>query len=94
MKKGMVILAVTLLWLGHGAPGDEPMASRSVRALSQDKDAKIVVQEDVVYILHSDDDKSVPIQQALDMVQVLEKAKVPHQFVHYKDKGHISVTET
>ena len=46
-----------------------------------------------VLILHSDDDKSVPIQQALDMVQALKKAKACHRFVHYTDKGHISMTD-
>ena len=46
-----------------------------------------------ILIIHSDDDRSVPIQQALDMVQALDKAQVRHRFVHYKDKGHISITE-
>jgi dipeptidyl aminopeptidase/acylaminoacyl peptidase len=44
-------------------------------------------------ILHSDDDRSVPIQQAVDMVRALEKARVRHRFVHYRDKGHISITD-
>ena len=42
---------------------------------------------------HSDDDKSVPVQQALDMVQAVEKGKVRHRFIHYKDNGHISITD-
>jgi dipeptidyl aminopeptidase/acylaminoacyl peptidase len=46
-----------------------------------------------ILMIHSDDDKSVPVQQALDMVKALEMAKVRHRFVHYKDKGHISMTE-
>ena len=46
-----------------------------------------------ILVIHSDDDKSVPIQQALDMVQALEKTKVRHRFVHYKDKGHVSITD-
>lgn len=45
-----------------------------------------------ILIIHSDDDKSVPIQQALDMVAALEKAKVPNRFVHYKDRGHMGIT--
>jgi dipeptidyl aminopeptidase/acylaminoacyl peptidase len=44
-------------------------------------------------LIHSDDDRSVPIQQALAMVKALEKAKARHRFVHYKDKGHISITD-
>ena len=43
-------------------------------------------------IIHSDDDHSVPVQQALDMVQALSKARARHRFVRYKDKGHISIT--
>ena len=46
-----------------------------------------------ILIIHSDDDKSVPIQQALEMVRTLDKAKVRHRFVHYKDQGHISITD-
>ena len=43
-----------------------------------------------ILIFAFDDDKSVPIQQALDMVQALRRPR--HRFVHYKDKGHISMT--
>lgn len=44
-------------------------------------------------IIHADNDRSVPIQQALDMTAALEKAKAPHRFVHYKDKGHMGITD-
>jgi alpha-L-fucosidase 2 len=44
-------------------------------------------------IIHSDDDKSVPIQQAIDMSQALEKAKVQTRFVHFKDRGHMGITD-
>ena len=44
-------------------------------------------------VIHSDDDQSVPIQQALDMVQALDKAKAPHKFVRYKDRGHMGLTD-
>ena len=46
-----------------------------------------------ILVIHSDDDKSVPIQQALDMVKVLEGAKVHHRFVHYTDRGHMGLTD-
>jgi len=45
-----------------------------------------------ILIIHSDDDRSVPIQQAVDMDKALEAAKVPHKFIHYTDKGHIGLT--
>jgi acetyl esterase/lipase len=44
-------------------------------------------------VIHSDDDKSVPIQQAVDMSQALEAAKVKTRFVHFKDRGHMGVTD-
>ena len=43
-------------------------------------------------VIHSDDDFSVPVQQALDMIQALQTANVFHKFVHYADKGHMTVT--
>lgn len=44
-------------------------------------------------IIHSDDDESVPVQQAHDMVSALKKAGVTHKFVHYKDRGHMRLTD-
>jgi acetyl esterase/lipase len=44
-------------------------------------------------VIHSDDDQSVPIKQALDMVQAMAAAKVRHKFVHYKDRGHMGLTD-
>jgi acetyl esterase/lipase len=46
-----------------------------------------------ILIVHSDDDRSVPVQQALDMARSLDAAGVHHRFVHYTDRGHMSVTE-
>ncbi len=46
-----------------------------------------------ILIVHSDDDRSVPIQQAVDMAAALEAAGVHHRFVHYADRGHMSVTD-
>lgn len=46
-----------------------------------------------ILVIHSDDDRSVPIQQAVDFVKALETAKVPHHFVHYKDRGHMGITD-
>jgi acetyl esterase/lipase len=44
-------------------------------------------------VIHSDDDKSVPIGQAVDMVERLKKAGVHHRFVHYTDRGHMGITD-
>lgn len=46
-----------------------------------------------ILVMHSDDDKSVPIQQAVDFVGKLKAAGVTHRFVHYTDKGHMGITE-
>jgi acetyl esterase/lipase len=46
-----------------------------------------------ILIVHSDDDRSVPIQQAVDMAAALDAAGVYHRFVHYEDRGHMSVTD-
>lgn len=46
-----------------------------------------------ILIVHSDDDRSVPIVQAVDMAATLEAANVFHRFVHYEDRGHMSVTD-
>jgi acetyl esterase/lipase len=43
-------------------------------------------------IIHSDDDKSVPVQQAIDMVEKLKGAGVLHRFVHFTDRGHMGIT--
>jgi acetyl esterase/lipase len=44
-------------------------------------------------VIHSDDDKSVPVQQAVDMVERLKAAGVRHRFVHYTDRGHMGITD-
>jgi acetyl esterase/lipase len=44
-------------------------------------------------IIHSDDDRSVPVQQAVDMVAKLKAAGVQHRFVHYTDRGHMGITD-
>ncbi|MBM4070145.1 MAG: alpha/beta hydrolase [Planctomycetes bacterium] len=69
--------------------GEEPVAARQLASPIHHVSAKTKP----ILVIHSDDDHSVPIRQALDMVQVLEKAKVRHRFVHHKDKGHVSITD-
>ncbi len=46
-----------------------------------------------ILIIHSDDDRSVPVQQAVDMAEALRKAGAPHKFLHYKDKGHMQIAD-
>lgn len=44
-------------------------------------------------IFHSDDDPSIPVEQVLRMVDALKAAGAPHKFLHYKDRGHMFITE-
>lgn len=46
-----------------------------------------------ILVVHSDDDRSVPVQQAIDFVAKLKAAGVVHRFVHYTDKGHMGITD-
>ena len=46
-----------------------------------------------ILIIHSDDDRSVPVQQAHDMAAAMDSAGAPHKFVHYTDRGHMRITE-
>src|SRR5262245_61694619 len=46
-----------------------------------------------ILILHSDNDGSVPVQQAVDMAEALAKAKAPHRLSIHKKKGHMRITE-
>jgi len=46
-----------------------------------------------ILVIHSDDDKSVPVQQAVDMAAKLATHGVYHRFVHYADRGHMGITD-
>ena len=46
-----------------------------------------------ILIIHSDDDKSVPVQQAANMVAKLQASGVRHRYVHYTDRGHMGITD-
>jgi dipeptidyl aminopeptidase/acylaminoacyl peptidase len=44
-------------------------------------------------VIHSDDDRSVPVQQAVDFVEKLKAAGVAHRLVRYTDRGHMGITD-
>lgn len=44
-------------------------------------------------IIHSDDDRSVPVRQAVAMHDALVKAGVQTGFRHYTDRGHMGITD-
>ena len=79
-----------LAW-GNGwtPPGVDPVAARKLASPIHNVSPKT----SPMLILHSDNDMSVPIQQALEMDTVLAASNVRHRFVHYKDKGHMVITD-
>lgn len=79
----------TLDWGQHWAPrGEDLDVARKLASPINHVTAKIKP----ILIIHSDDDRSVPIRQAVDMVAALEKTQARHRFVHYHDKGHMGIT--
>ena len=71
------------------APDVDPAAARkqaSPRFL-------VTAETKPLLILHSDDDRSVPVRQAVEMHEVLVKAGVPTEFRHYTDRGHMGITD-
>jgi acetyl esterase/lipase len=77
-------------WGSKWSPaGADPIAARKLASPINHVHGKMKP----MLIMHSDNDKSVPIMQVLDMVDALQKAKVEHHFVRYKDKGHMSINE-
>lgn len=44
-------------------------------------------------IMHSDNDRSVPIANALMMVEILEKAGARHTFHRYPEMGHMGINQ-
>jgi acetyl esterase/lipase len=81
---------VKLDWgAGWAPPGEAFPAAREyaspIRYVSADNKPQL--------LLHSDDDPSIPIEQVLRMDAALREAGAPYKFVHYKDEGHIFITE-
>jgi acetyl esterase/lipase len=79
----------TLSWGNLWTPleGDPEEARRVASPMHQiSRDTRPIL------IVHSDDDRSVPVQQAIDMARALEQSGTPHRFVHYTDRGHVALT--
>jgi acetyl esterase/lipase len=53
----------------------------------------VSVDSTPLLVLHSDNDRSAPISQALNMVEALRQAGARHEFVHYTDDGHMQITD-
>jgi acetyl esterase/lipase len=80
----------TLSWgnIWTPAQGDPIEARRLASPVNHvKKDSKPLL------ILHSDNDRSVPIDNALGMVEALKKAGSQHTFHRYPDAGHMGITD-
>ena len=53
----------------------------------------VSAQSRPLLVIHSDDDRSVRVEQAVDMGEALAKSSSVHEFVHYTDRGHMRMTE-
>lgn len=69
--------------------GEEPVAARQLASPIEHVGPKTKP----MLVIHSDNDHSVPLAQAHEMVKALEKEKVPHRFVQFQGKGHLSITD-
>ncbi|MDA1055612.1 MAG: alpha/beta hydrolase [Planctomycetota bacterium] len=49
--------------------------------------------EKPLLILHSDNDRSVPIENALGMVEALKKVGAPYTFHRYPEMGHMGIND-
>ena len=80
----------TLSWgnLWKPAAGDPLEARRLASPIRH-----ITAKSKPILILHSDNDHSVPVQQAVDMAAALEKAQATHRLSLYKNQGHMRVTD-
>ncbi len=80
----------TLDWGTLWTPPD--VAADAARA--QASPAKHVTKNSKpLLVLHSDNDRSVPIANALAMVEALRKADAPHTFHRYPDMGHMGINQ-
>ena len=80
----------TLSWGNLWAPIEgDPRAQRRIASPIH----QINAATKPILIIHSDDDRSVPVQQAHDMAAALETSNIPHRLVHYTDRGHMRITD-
>ena len=70
-------------------PGVDPTEARAYASPTK----HVTKTSKPLLILHSDNDKSVPIANALTIVDVLKKAGARHTFHHYPDLGHMQITD-
>src|SRR5436190_8771678 len=83
------------LWTPLDAPQGKPLEGSKLEEARQHASPinHVSATTKPILVIHSDDDKSVPVQQATDFVEKLKAAGVTHRYVHYTDKGHMGITD-
>ena len=80
----------TLSWGDLWTPiGEDPGRARQLASPMH----QISENTKPILVIHSDDDQSVPVHQAVDMVDALADARIHHGFVHWEDRGHMGITK-
>jgi dipeptidyl aminopeptidase/acylaminoacyl peptidase len=80
----------TLDWGNLWAP---PEVASDVARAQASPNSFITKQSKPMLIMHSDNDRSVPIANALTMVAALEKAGARHVFHRYPEMGHMGINQ-
>ncbi|MCI0680944.1 MAG: alpha/beta hydrolase fold domain-containing protein [Gemmataceae bacterium] len=70
-------------------PGQDPLQARKLASPVN----HVTKNMKPLLVLHSDNDQSVPIANALLMIDALKKAEAPHAFHRYPKMGHMGINE-
>lgn len=81
---------VTLDWGNLWTP---PEAAPEAARIQASPIRHVTKQMKPLLILHSDNDRSVPIANALSMIETLEKTGAPHRFHRYPEMGHMQIND-
>ncbi|MCI0624058.1 MAG: prolyl oligopeptidase family serine peptidase [Acidobacteria bacterium] len=81
---------VTLDWGNLWTPpGGDPVEARALASPARHVNGK----SKPLLVLHSDNDRSVPIDNALTMIEALKKAGARHTFHRYPEMGHMGIND-
>ena len=88
-----VAAAYDLVSLDWGALWTPPNEDVAVARAMASPNTHLSKESKPLLIMHSDNDKSVPIANALTMVEALEKAGCKFKFHRYPEMGHMGINE-
>lgn len=88
-----VAAAYDLPSLDWGALWTPPGVALDEARMLASPNRHVTRQSKPLLVLHSDNDNSVPIANALIMVEALKKAEAPHTFHRYPTMGHMGIND-